>query len=185
MSDKIGMNHTHIDFHKGTHGYPIKNADDMMKPCPLMPDGIWEKVQVKITKDENGVGYGHVVNWNENSYIRIMFGNYALNGTPWELPSGTNIFARISSVGEEMVRGSIPKCPYVFGECRCSYDCDETTFTRDYTLQTSPAWLVSVHIQQYAIGTTALLSSMSNDSEVLITLYAYLTESEYIEMGDE
>ena len=57
MSDKIGMNHTHIDFHKGTHGYPIKNADDMMKPCPLMPDGEWYRATLHIYFEDGELKY--------------------------------------------------------------------------------------------------------------------------------
>ena len=52
MGYLVENDHAHIDFHKGTHGYPITNADDMMKPCPLMPDGEWHVSVLRVTSTD-------------------------------------------------------------------------------------------------------------------------------------
>ena len=175
MSDKIGMNHTHIDFHKGTHGYPITNADDMMKPCPLMPDGEWVLTTIRFEKI-NGEAYATVTYTDgDNSPINIYHASSRLaHNTPFQLGT-SNIWVRLrrGSVSGEVASN---KC---FGEVRVIYDWygTENVLSSDVPLQNTNGWMVSTNLQQYCCTTTNLGNSINDGAVIYCYVYTYLVDS--------
>ena len=122
MGYLVENDHAHIDFHKGTHSYPIKNADDMMKPCPLMPDGEWYKATLHIYYEDDELKYGMT---------------YSSDDIPIILSVNFNTSSCNASITIK------PEClgSYKLAECRMTF---ETTGTvvGELAMQTSYSWRV-------------------------------------------
>ena len=180
MSDKIGMNHTHIDFHKGTHGYPIKNADDMMKPCPLMPDGKWGKITVRLNYDAD----------TTTRTCEIIYNSFAEHGMGCFVGS-----ASLINVGDIWTSTTENKncwiglphtSGYVFGEVRCSYNSEYASVNNDIYVQNTNGWLVGKSRQQYCIFNDISWDRMSSGKDLYIDTYPYIMPyTDYNETGDE
>ena len=139
MSDKIGMNHTHIDFHKGTHGYPIKNADDMMKPCPLMPDGEWVYMKVEIEEVNSlyqPTKYKWTAIYNGQTYI---FQDTELSLEDAHIRASVNV---------DMCAVILDNAHFHFGECRCAV-VPSISGTGAVLMQGNTSWRISKITQMY------------------------------------
>ena len=179
MSDKIGMNHTHIDFHKGTHGYPIKNADDMMKPCPLMPDGIWIEATATCTSA------------TDTEYTWSM----SYRNTPSNM--NNRVYMKSANAGKTLYmlcENPITENNYFrFLECRMAvYQGNKTPsdIWRAMNIQTSSAWYeykstTAIGERYYAFDSISLENKVI-DAGTTFTIWAYIQEIDLTdEMGDE
>ena len=174
MSDKIGMNHTHIDFHKGTHGYPITNADDMMKPCPLMPDGEWVTIKARaVCTEDNPYGI-----WDS---IEVS--------NPDKVSHGGGLAS--ASCNSSITT----KVGYKFAECRCAIEYVGEACS-NIPAQTSYAWRIEAgtnNIQRYygfylssrplfdLNGNTGYFTS---SSKIYVDYYVYVIPTAHQEDGD-
>ena len=179
MAIDVGMNYKHIDFHKGTHGYPITNADDMVKPCPLMPDGEWHYAIIKISNDGGTI--------NRTTYN----------------PSDRYIYVQASqSVGYCRAHDD-----YAFGECRMSMYLSTRGWTGTMNFQgggnQENGWAIfrattaaenKVVMQEYRMYGTNTDVLVPNDGDVVyMCVYAYVYPltafksfcDKHFEMGDD
>ena len=173
MSDKIGMNHTHIDFHKGTHGYPIKNADDMMKPCPLMPDGKWDLFTVEFLGD----GITAVEDLAYNVYLNgelkvsgVGLDNksaYSTDATLMIQPQYGNVMVMSRKLGSQIL------------ECRVGYY-GTGTLAGAITLQGTYAWQIDTNLTQryYVISSTTFYNRLLGANSVF-DIYVYSAPYEH------
>ena len=146
MGYLVENDHAHIDFHKGTHGYPIKNADDMMKPCPLMPDGYWI------------CGYFEADHYDDVNKYLVWNMRYSKDGTNWINTKPTYGWGgnwSVTDMGDG--QGYTANALYFtqdgtkqIAECRCAFT-GKVYNTVD--MQTTSAWrLLSTKTQVYTIG---------------------------------
>ena len=168
MGYLVENDHAHIDFHKGTHGYPITNADDMMKPCPLMPDGEWLKIKCMCTNDGTDITSTNEIS-NATSTI-----------TESEAWSDYGIAMQVSSTA--IYLGLTPsQNNYIFGEVRMSYEGSGVSGVY-FTVQGSNAWRITpIGVQEYFFANDSQLVSKVA-SEFTLTFYAYVIKNE---SGDE
>ena len=167
MSDKIGMNHTHIDFHKGTHGYPIKNADDMMKPCPLMPDGAWDLFTIEFLGDG-------ITSVDDLAYNVYLNGELKVSGIGSESQSvyATNSRLMIQPLyGNVMVMSRNPNSQLL--ECRVGYY-GRGTLVDGITLQGTYAWQIESNLTQryYVLSSTTFYNRLLGANSVF-NVYVY------------
>ena len=162
------MNHTHIDFHKGTHGYPITNADDMMKPCPLMPDGEWLKIKCMYTNDGTDItGTYELRNATSTFTTQEAWSNYGL----LIQSSSTAIYIAVTPSQNN----------YIFGEVRMTYEGGGASGVY-FTVQGANGWRISpTGTQEYFFANDSQLVTKVA-SEFTVTYYAYLIKTE---TGDE
>ena len=168
MSDKIGMNHTHIDFHKGTHGYPIKNADDMMKPCPLMPDGEWYRATLHIYYEDGDLKYE--TSYSSDTVPFTISANFSTGSC--------NASVLITSAYHNVVK---------LAECRMTFETTGTVLG-NMAMQTSYSWRVDsdTNRQRYYLFyySSYPYSSYIADGDTYYDVYVYVVPCEYHEDGD-
>ena len=140
MGYLVENDHAHIDFHKGTHGYPITNADDMMKPCPLMPDGEWKHIDFHLS-----------YNPTEDAFYAWQTGDatatFAIKGSGFtQVCNSRENALKIESAGTATMNLYLytyeQQTHKVFGEVRMSVHNYYTT-QKAMPLQGSTAWVVN------------------------------------------
>ena len=168
MGYLVENDHAHIDFHKGTHGYPIKNADDMMKPCPLMPDGKWYRGTLHIYYEDGELKYERV---------------YSSDDCPFDI---TVNFATSACYASVLMKASYVQSSKL-AECRMTFETTGTVLN-NMTMQANYAWRVdsSTNKQRYYLFdyTTNPFSYYIADGDTYYDVYVYVVPTEHQEDGD-
>ena len=182
------MNHTHIDFHKGTHGYPIKNADDMMKPCPLMPDGEWVKCVFEMYYDPTSSKVTYKTISVSDNYNTDATKTYIRCGANCILTPENDIVAAVTGSAGVYIIAEHPNSRLL--ECRMGFPyLNINYFNGTIDLQNSAAWRImpenGVALDAYyTIRTTNIFTSGFNLASIteetkLATVDCYW----YVELG--
>ena len=171
---------------------------ELTKPCPLMPDGKWHKVEIHIKAVDAPVvadGTGSVKMWfvaEENTPLRIKysttyydFSTHSTEETAYTIAYGS------SNKNHYLDLDSTVGC---FGEVRYQLEFSklgETSFSTQ--LQSANAWYVNNLSQQYGLFNVSsiqsnqmaiILALQDLETEIVVNAYAYVVPNRFLNLNN-